>query len=75
LASQCRHPTKETTKVITGGTVGCYDAEALLHGECICGIVDPLDKRPGRTMLRNDAMDRFMSVGACGWTEEAGVED
>ena len=26
-------------------------------------------------MLRNDAMDWLMSVGACGWTEKAGVED
>ncbi|MEE4210437.1 MAG: hypothetical protein V2I43_14380 [Parvularcula sp.] len=26
-------------------------------------------------MLRNDAMDRFMSVGASGWSKEAGVED
>ncbi|MCF8520242.1 MAG: hypothetical protein K9G81_16745 [Rhodobacteraceae bacterium] len=75
LASQCGHPAKQTTKIVTGGPVRCQEAKTLFYGEGVCSVVNPLNKRTGRTVLRNDAMNRFMSVSASRRSKEACVED
>ncbi|WHZ36487.1 hypothetical protein [Sagittula sp. MA-2] len=55
--------------------INSHETQTLIYGESVCRIINPLDKGAGCTMLSNDAMDRFMSVGTCSWTKKAGIKD